>query len=459
MEDFLSIENFKLVFDILSKHTLKNFDKSLDLERCKQPMYKLMDEIFKMDIKKREANKILLRRMVKIVKVDIHKNFFNLENEPVVEPVNKKKKKKKYLSDIDEKFQRKFKKILSNDKYEVSKKIIIEVTDEPKALYKNVLKSNEFKEYDPNIPPRQLNEDLLIPLPEDYRHIYDDMYNKKILTRYIAIDSRDRNNDLYSENNYIISLDEEYYNVASVELLSAEIPNSEYVINVNNNQIHFQETAAQVTAGTFFTAEIDIGNYTESEIATELVSKMNSTPSSVSFYSVTVTDNKYTIESDLTSGLFNLLFDGGTEKFQETTRIVYKKNSIGELIGFDKADLSGNSEYTSQFITNLNYEKYLYLYITDFDNVDTLSGYGDSDKYVKISLNVPKSDVVFYSRGRRNDAGNYYKKIFDPPISFGKFRIQFKDYNNNFYNFNGLENSFILKLEQLNIKKNLELIL
>ena len=56
----------------------------------------------------------------------------------------------------------------------------------------------------------------------------------------LIIDSRDRNYNIYpNANDYTIDLDEVYQDVLSIELVSAKVPFSNYLINSTNNILYF----------------------------------------------------------------------------------------------------------------------------------------------------------------------------------------------------------------------------
>ena len=59
----------------------------------------------------------------------------------------------------------------------------------------------------------------------------------------VAIGSRDRNIAIYSDPaKYVINLSQSYKQVTSIELVSADIPNTGYVVEETRNLLHFQET-------------------------------------------------------------------------------------------------------------------------------------------------------------------------------------------------------------------------
>ena len=89
----------------------------------------------------------------------------------------------------------------------------------------------------------ELKEDIAKE-PEELKELVKDLKNKKKYTQSIciSIDSRDRNEDVYPDSNsYQIDFADTIKNVYSIELVSANIPKSEYNINSNNNVIYFSE--------------------------------------------------------------------------------------------------------------------------------------------------------------------------------------------------------------------------
>lgn len=476
MEDFLSIDNFIVVFDVLYNYCKKNFKITITQQEVKKPMYKIMMKLYETSKEynriKTQGNKILIKKMIEIIKKKHTNNVFEEEsyNHTFDDPLIRNDTE---IIDYNIPLLENIKSVHEPNKIERDIELQIEPSTEPKLLYSNVLENpkNKSLEIDETEAPKQLSEELIIPIPKEFKNIYKHMYNHPIVVTYLTIDSRDRNNDLYTSNNYKLALDQTYDNVVSVELITSEIPNTEYTINENNNILHFEESA-----NTILEVGITFGNYTADILATQLEEQMNLLNGST--YNVSVVDNKFIITSDKTggSGLFNIKLDGGLKSYGPyQNRQVYKENSIGEILGFNKNDLPDSgitSIFTAEFDNKLDIsdKRYIYLYITDCDNIHSLYEDYDSNKFALIFLDVDKGNTKYYKKGKTNqqDDEKYnadlyglrhdcYKKIFDPPKSIDGFIIQFKDYYGNPFNFNGFENSLILKIEMLNIRKNIEI--
>ena len=98
--------------------------------------------------------------------------------------------------------------------------------------------NNNFSNQFSNIPfssnkEQSYNHGILIS-PNKYVED-DDNYN--IVT--LIIDSRDRDHSVHPDpNNYTIYFPETYRDVLSIELLSVDVPKTQYNVHSNNNILH-----------------------------------------------------------------------------------------------------------------------------------------------------------------------------------------------------------------------------
>ena len=103
----------------------------------------------------------------------------------------------------------------------------------------------------------------------------------------VSIDSRDRIRTIYSKpNNFKMFLQQTFTNVKKVELVGLEFPNTDAVINSNNNKIYWQNqedidlditvTTKGVVNYPIYSVELRIGSYTVSTLQNELTNKLNS---------------------------------------------------------------------------------------------------------------------------------------------------------------------------------------
>jgi len=249
----------------------------------------------------------------------------------------------------------------------------------------------------------------------------------------ISVDSRNKD-PTQSHSSYRIALDE-IRDVLSIELTDAQIPISEYAINETNNIIYFEETNGVILSGIIIP-----GNYTATDLATEIEAQMTAVGGSIYTVSVDTLQNKFIFSSNGVggAGLFNLLFDGGTESIgYERERTVYIERSIGEVVGFAPEDQSGSLMYSGQFTYNLKGEKYILLYVKEAELIKTRDS-NVKNAFAKIVLDQPLGQTKYYNR----NVDNRFKKYFSPAIGrLAQLTIEFRKQNGELYEFNGQNNS------------------
>ena len=266
----------------------------------------------------------------------------------------------------------------------------------------------------------QGREEFIIPIDEFNK-------NKPIKTRDILIDSRDRNFDDHSNpNSYSIELKEPIFNVLSIDLTVAILPNSEYIVNSGNNILYFQETSGTTLLGT-----ITEGNYTTTELVAEIQSQLNIDGSST--YTLSFIGDTLKITSDLTGGgnIFSLIFEN-------------KENSIHELIGYNTTNLSGTSNYTADSKIILEEETEVFLHLKGFDNIHTVSD-EKADNFAKLDLTSEKGSYTFLKALDMDQ-----KHYTDIPKKLHKLQIQFYKNNGKLYEFGGLEHSLMFRVVHYN---------
>lgn len=298
-----------------------------------------------------------------------------------------------------------------------------------------------------NAPIQSREFKTLQPEPEELKQYYENEKNDLYFQEYIVVDSRDRNHDDYANpNNYRVDLERDINDVISIQLVSAEVPKSEYVINASNNKIYFQETNAQVSGGTFLTATLDVGNYTITELKTEIENKMDAV--GTANYTVTIDTKTKTlnVSSDLSGvDLFNFLFKGDNEIHgnNNNPRSTYRENSVGPVLGFGRIDLTGASNYDGSFQYNLEGEKYVMLHLRNIPMIDGISD-GVQNAFHKIILNTT-NDTKYYQEGDYQ----IVKKLNSPIKRLNELEVSFRNYNNDLYDFHGLEHSMTFKITSI----------
>ncbi len=315
-----------------------------------------------------------------------------------------------------------------------------------KIILKNLKKKINFNK-------NNLHNDIP-ETPEQIReHIEERNKIACIKTQYLTIDSRQRNINFYPNTfNYSLNINP-FTNIISIELISAEIPKSEYIINNSNNKIYFQELIAQQLNNTFNIANIPYGSYSLSNLKNIIETTMNNSSITNAIYNIDINtleaQNKIIISSDMggSTELFNLIFYGGEDNYETTTIKVYPENSIGPLLGFSIFNFTGNSNYTSDQQIDLDGENYIFLQINNFKTIEN-SSTSVKNIFAKISLDT-NNDIKYF---KNNDEYRVIKNFNPPLIRLEKIDISFLKYDGNFYDFNGKEHSLLLKLETLNYK-------
>lgn len=105
------------------------------------------------------------------------------------------------------------------------------------------------------------------------------------VTTLVSVDSRDRIKTIYPKpNDFNIFLGKTYRNVKKIELVSLEFPNTDAVINNNNNMIYWRNkedidqditvTIKGVIYYPVYSAKLRIGSYTVSSLQTEIVKEL-----------------------------------------------------------------------------------------------------------------------------------------------------------------------------------------
>jgi hypothetical protein len=296
-----------------------------------------------------------------------------------------------------------------------------------------------------NDAPKSMGQQLLIQKPKEFESLVNNAYkyNNNFIKRFnLVIDSRDRNTDDYPyAYKYQVDFDYIYKDIISIELVSANIPKTEYLINASNNKIYFSENG-----GSELEATIPTGNYTPTTLSTAIKTAMETVGADT--YTVTADEtltNKYTITKS--SGTLELFFVGGTETYGTSTRTIYKTSSIGPVIGFTKTDLSGSATHTGQNQFNLNGPSYVLLHIHNLDNLFGVHNSSVSKSFAKITLDTEQSDYKYF----KSQQDYIIRKEMSPPLAkLAQLDIEFRNYDGSFYDFGGLEHCLYFKITTLN---------
>lgn len=244
-----------------------------------------------------------------------------------------------------------------------------------------------------------------------------DVEQAKRYTR-VVIDSKDRDTKLFPHpHEYEITLDDDIDDVVAAELLTIDVPMSQYLVNPTFCTFVVSDT----------TVRIPLGNYRPFTLAAAV--QVAIADAGLSSFTVTYnepTDN-YTFES---SQDFTLMFP----------------NAIAKLFGFQANTLytSEAQRISSPFRKDFDYNNYIIMTIDQFDiNKSTSSVLTKS--FAIITRDMQATRVSHDAK---------VKKRFTPPLPrLQKLRIRFYDRYGNPYNFNNMDHHFELLFESYKQKR------
>lgn len=300
--------------------------------------------------------------------------------------------------------------------------------------------------------------------PQTYNRYDIDMHGSSVKneknTAILIINSFDRDKSKYPHpNKYVISLKNEYRDVVAVELTSANFPNSGYIVDSNNNLLHFQDSQEDIDTSRVRIARIEPGDWPlDSDSGPTLSDKieeaMNREASEGNTYTVELDmyRRKFTISQDSGgTGVLNLIFEGRPmhmDTNNNMTDFFYPGCSIGQLIGFDRKNQVGSSEYTSNLTYDLKPDRFLVLMI---GNLDRLDSYNDSvDKGFAIIAQDTTFNNFQFARDSDGISNHRYIKYFvSPEPKLDRFEIEIRTLDGKLYDFNGHDHYMTFEIQSL----------
>ena len=227
----------------------------------------------------------------------------------------------------------------------------------------------------------------------------------------IVIDSSRRTSNYPSNNQWTYKLDESFKNIKSFKLNGCMIPNTQYLINSNNNSLVVTHLA------TDYTFTLTNGFYTPSTLATELQTQLNTNAFGATF---TVTQSTVT----------------NKYRLQCTASIIYKFASntiLGKILGFGSSDTASTADVYSTNVYNLGGVKYYRLEIEEANN-QIVTNISTSKNQFIIPNNVNSGEYNYITNSNNiiNNIENLQKDIL-------KFTIKLYDDEDNFVDLNGAD--------------------
>lgn len=246
----------------------------------------------------------------------------------------------------------------------------------------------------------------------------------------LIVDSRERNITLFpNPNAYEINLLEDLNNVTSMSLLHAEFPFDTYLVNSSNNVLILAYN------NVIYTVQIDIGNYTAQELATELTTLLNTTVGSAIFlveYNVRRDNFIFRCED-----VFGLVFKGSSVRgtYNDSMDTVYPTNSCGRILGFGISNYASLLNSTlpdkqnvinSEFKKNFNVQEYIVVHIEEVELNKSTSNSLQNSFAIVSKNNTTSGDFD----------NNFVVKYFTPPLKrLHKMRLSFVDFYGNLMDF------------------------
>jgi hypothetical protein len=229
----------------------------------------------------------------------------------------------------------------------------------------------------------------------------------KIHDNYVIdIDSDERDPAKYpNPNDYVIRLNRSLYDVSNLKVVSARVPQSQSLINQGNRQIVVNSTVVLLTEG----------NYTGSELATQLATDLAATPISTVTYEAPLRRLHFTSASDV-----SFKFYTGSNGFSVNSTY----GQPYEALGFNALDTPPSSDF--------------------YSNVVDLSG--ASSLILRITSN--RGDItkpVFLNNGEFSFGSNVYNSKPGGNLNmhyFGRFLVDSTANLENYFTDDPVENDF-----------------
>lgn len=164
----------------------------------------------------------------------------------------------------------------------------------------------------------------------------------------VAVNSRDRNlGQFIDSNEFRWALRRPLKDIVSIELVNGSVPADLLNINTGWNTFTFGEVNAGGGPATTWLVTLIPGQYTASELATQLQTQLNGLAGRLNTYTVTytATTRKYTITASAFVTEFTLYFRTGNpvDTVDTWTGALMSINTPGRILGFDYFDYTSSA--------------------------------------------------------------------------------------------------------------------
>jgi len=305
-------------------------------------------------------------------------------------------------------------------------------------------KANEIKENQLSIDQTRLT---------DYVNVRNKLFSPEIIKKRIIVDTNnlDHSNG-HNTSSYKIEFTEHesknknggfqnYRNVIGFQLISAQIRNSIYNVNSDNNTIKvYVQRAVPSIVVAIKTVTLDEGNYKFLELATEFKNKLNNlvdnegTNANINGWNVTgnTKTSKYTIRNDT----YNFKFDWGI-----TNSSAWRL--FGALNMNDTEYKAANTDYILPNVVQQT-QNYVDLLIDEIPYTSCIHNYNGKKLISRIPLNAGPGEMVYYEP-ERSDTNYFF------PINLSSLTLRLEsDIDNKLYICQNNDNYFEFEISILN---------
>ena len=258
--------------------------------------------------------------------------------------------------------------------------------------------------------------------------------NNDTRSQTIYVDSRDRYYNNYpNSNEYIVDLPYGFKDVVSLELISADIPKTQYNVHSNNNTLYLNKTNgasdADLKVKSNYTAvTVDVGNYNSADLISALQTKIRAftgTNATVTLDAKTQKLSLGTLGAD-----FRIYLNDSVSSATGATKLEPTSGSLANMLGFSAStqyiSASGASLAASGSI-NMNGENYIVLKI---DNIDRTEGSNNTFRGAFAKLSVADKSYGDIKQLKVSDFGAKCIEVFNPYLGrLNKLKLSFYNHD------------------------------
>jgi len=284
---------------------------------------------------------------------------------------------------------------------------------------------------------------------------YDITYNSEnrceTIPSIIIIDSQYRDDPtLYQTNDYYVSLIKKYPDVVSIELVYADIPNSNYNIDEYCNKLRIKKDGDV----NFTEVNIELGLYTPTTFVTEMQSAIRAQTADNN-WEVSIIDN-IGATTKIPIGVLKLSHPTEGFEIDIAENFTFLPNTVARILGFKPINVAsqpngGDNEIISSYPVELEMDHYISMFIEGMERCDSNQGH-IQNAFCVVPLDPKSENFGLFKDGNiiDNDSFTYY---FNPPRKLARLHITFRDWRGNLYDFNGLHHTLVFKIETTTHKK------